>query len=203
MIMYVQLCSQLSVDSSHFRYRAMLQQLHPSLDLSNRPHGMCCPQYPACAVVQPVERELKVLLQGNDAAQSLFQQLQDQCQGLGKLHPLHVRIMDTHMPLVNSCRRMGDIQNAVRNLTQLISAMEFHHTSPFLETMNLYQHLAQLYIDLATSAQPNKKLVARAQKLARETHRKYVGLRKICLGQDVAASDAVFMHDLDKATVLR
>lgn len=158
---------------------------------------------PACAVVQPLYRQLKVLLQGNDAARSLFQQLQDQYQGPGKLHPLHVRILDTHMPLVNSCRRMGDIQSAVRNLTQLISAMEYHHASPFLETMNLYQHLAQLYIDLASSAQPNKKLVARAQKLAKDTHRKYVGLRKICQGQDVAASDAVFMHDLDKATVFR
>lgn len=142
-------------------------------------------------------------MQGNDAAKPLFQQLQDQYQGPGKLHPLHVRIMDTHMPLVNSCRRTGNIQDAVKNLTQLINAMEYHHPSPFLETMNLYQHLAELYIDLATSAQPNKKLVARAQKLARDAHRRYVSLRNICQGQDpaVSKSDAAFLHDLAKATV--
>ena len=110
--------------------------------------------------------------------------------------------MDTHMPLVNSSRRMGDAQSAVRELTALISAMEYHHASPFLETMNLYLHLAQLYVELAAAAQPNKKLVGRAQKLAKDTHRKYVGLRKVCQGQDVAESDDVFMLELDKATVL-
>lgn len=144
-------------------------------------------------------------LQGNDAAMLLFQKLQEQYQGPGKLHPLHVRIMDTHMPLVNSCRRRGDLQGAMRNLTQLITAMEYHHPSPFLETMNLHQHLAELYVDLAAAAQPKKNMVARAQKLARDAHRKYVGLRSVCQGSGFVApeSDAVFMHDLDKATVLQ
>ena len=137
------------------------------------------------------------LPQGSDAAKPYFQMLQDQCQGPGKLHPMHVRIMDTHMPLVNGCRRTGDIQGAVRNLTAFITAMELHHASPLVEITNLYQHLAHLYIDLAADAQPNKKLVARAQKLAKDTHRKKISLQKICQGQGAVDDSAAFMHELD------
>ena len=138
-----------------------------------------------------------ILLQGSEAAKPYFHLLQDQCQGPGKLHPMHVRIIDTHMPLVNGCRKAGDIQGAVRNLTSLISAMEFHHASPFVETTNLYQHLAHLYIDLAADAQPNKKLVARALKLARDTHSKKVNLQKVCQGVDAVDDTAAMMHTFD------
>ena len=120
-------------------------------------------------------------LQGSGAARSVFEQLLEQCQGQGKLHSMHVRIIDSYMPLSNGCRRTGETVNAVRNVNNMISAMSFYYPYPCIELTNLYRYLVELYADWAGSAP--SKLAARPKRQAKETHQKYCALRLICQGR--------------------
>lgn len=119
-------------------------------------------------------------LQGSGAARPVFEQLLEQCQGQGKLHPMHVRIIDSHMPLSNGCRRTGETVSAIRNVNNMIDAMSFYYPHPSIELTNLYRHLLDLYADWAGSAPV--KLAARPKRQARETYQKYCALRSVCQG---------------------
>lgn len=120
-------------------------------------------------------------LQGSGAARPAFEQLVEQCQGPGKLHPMHVRIIDSLMPLSNGCRRAGDTVGAIKNVMGMIGAMDFYYSYPSIEKTNLYRHLVELYADWASSA-PSPKLAARPKRLAKEAHQKYVALQLVCQG---------------------
>ena len=121
-------------------------------------------------------------LQGSGAARPVFEQLLDQCQAPGKLHSMHVRIIDSYMPLSNGCRRTGETVSAVRNVNNMISAMGFYYPHPCIEVTNLYRYLVELYADWAGSA-PSPKLAARPKRQARETYQKYCALRLVCQGR--------------------
>ena len=121
-------------------------------------------------------------LQGSGAARPMFEQLLDQCQGPGKLNSMHVRIIDSYMPLSNGCRRTGETVSAVRHVNNMISAMGFYYPHPCIELTNLYRYLVELYADWASSA-PSPKLAARPKQQARETYQKYCALRLVCQGR--------------------
>ncbi|KAL0049888.1 hypothetical protein WJX82_000076 [Trebouxia sp. C0006] len=120
--------------------------------------------------------------QGSGAARPVFEQLLDQCQAPGKLHSMHVRIIDSYMPLSNGCRRTGETVSAVRNVNNMISAMGFYYPHPCIEVTNLYRYLVELYADWAGSA-ASPKLAARPKRQARETYQKYCALRLVCQGR--------------------
>ncbi len=42
----------------------------------------------------------------------------------GVLHPMHVTVIDSYMPLVNCCRAMGDAPAAIKHLSQLIACLD-------------------------------------------------------------------------------
>ncbi len=121
-------------------------------------------------------------LQGSGAARPVFEQLLEQCQGQGKLHSMHVRIIDSYMPLSNGCRRTGETVSAIRNVNSMITAMGFYYSHPCIELTNLYRYLVELYADWAGSA-PSPKLAARPKRQARETYQKYCALRLVCQGR--------------------
>ena len=111
----------------------------------------------------------------------MFEQLLEQCQGAGKLHQMHVRVIDSYMPLANGCGRTGDIVGAVKNVTAMIHAMEFYYSSPCIETTNLYRFLVELYADLVSSAS-SPKLAIRPKKQAKEAYQKYSAMKLVCQG---------------------
>ena len=129
-------------------------------------------------------------LQGSAAARPIFEQVLQSCQGPGKLHPMHVRIFDCHMPAANGCRRTGDNIGAIRHVTSMINAMEFYYQYPCIEVTNLYRFLVELYIDWASNA-PSAKLATRPKRQAKEAFQKFAALQSICQGFANADGDLV------------
>lgn len=129
-------------------------------------------------------------VQGSAAARVMFQQVLQSCQGPGKLHPMHVRLFDCHMPAANGCRRTGDNIGAIRHVTAMISAMEFYYQYPCIEVTNLYRFLVELYIDWASNA-PSVKLASRPKKQAKEAFQKFVALQTVCQGPAIKNDDLV------------
>lgn len=121
-------------------------------------------------------------MQGSAAARPIFDELLLHCQGPGKLHAMHVRVMDSYMPLSNGCRRTGDVVGAIKHVTALINAMEFYYRFPCIEVTNLCKHLVELHLQWADSA-PSAKLAARPKKQAKDVYRKYETLRSVCQRQ--------------------
>lgn len=129
-------------------------------------------------------------VQGSAAARVLFEQVLQSCQGPGKLHPMHVRLFDCHMPAANGCRRTGDNISAIRHVTAMVSAMEFYYQYPCIEVTNLYRFLVELYIDWASNA-PSVKSASRPKKQAKEAFQKYVALQTLCQGSAIRNDDLV------------
>ena len=133
---------------------------------------------------------LLLWLQGSAAARPVLEQVLQSCQGTGKLHPMHVRIIDCHMPAANGCRRTGDNIGAIRHVTSMISAMEFYYQYPCIEVTNLYRFLVELYIDWASNA-PSAKLASRPKRQAKEAFQKFAALQSICQGFANADGDLI------------
>ena len=95
---------------------------------------------------------------------------------------MHVRIIDSYMPLSNGCRRTGDIIGAIKNVTAVVTAMEFYYPFPCIEVTNLCKYLIELHLEWADGA-ASQKLAARPKKQAKEMYRKYDALRSICQQQ--------------------
>ena len=77
---------------------------------------------------------------------------------------------------------MGDVVGAIKNVTALVTAMEFYYPFPCIEVTNLCKYLIELHLEWADGA-ASQKLAARPKKQAKELYRKYDALRLICQQQ--------------------
>jgi len=115
-----------------------------------------------------------------------------QCQGgPGKLHPMHVRIIDSYIPLSNGCRRTGDTVGAIKNVDAMINAMEFYYPLPCIETTNLYRYLVELCTEWASNAPSPNIAASRSKKQAKDTYHKYNALRSVCQGHRHVDGDLI------------
>jgi hypothetical protein len=82
-------------------------------------------------------------------------------------HPLHVFLFDALTPLMNCCRAVGDIGDAARVCTNIISSLEKVIPGYSLEVANFYFCLGEMYSERAESS---NSLPAIAKRYRKQVH---------------------------------
>lgn len=82
-------------------------------------------------------------------------------------HPLHVFLFDALTPLMNCCRALGDIGDAARVCTNIISCLEKVIPGYSLEVANFYFCLGEMYTERAESS---NSLPAIAKRYRKQVH---------------------------------
>lgn len=95
-----------------------------------------------------------------------FQSLRNIFWGLLQ-HPLHVFLFDALTPLMNCCRALGDIGDAARVCTNIISCLDKVIPGYSLEVANFYFCLGEMYSERAESS---NSLPAIAKRYRKQVH---------------------------------